>query len=208
MALSMSECGSWSMKINRIAPDIYEIEDFISVEQQKEILEYCSNLDESEWWQSHSPEYKRSFFYGRQKLGTLPDVFSEIDENIDSLFSGMLVKYAVCLQRHKDEKPMAVHKDYHTYDPQSYVRFGIVIYYNDDYVGGEIAYPSLGISHKPKARSLVMHGGNIRHGTRPVTSGSHRYFSTTFIRGSVDKPVVLNKLLFGDIEQSDGSNYP
>jgi hypothetical protein len=196
------------MKINRISPDIYEIEDFITLEQQKKVLEYCTNLDEKEWWQSHNEDYKRGFFYGRQKLGQLPDVFSEIDENISNLFSGMLIKHPVTLQRHKDSRPMAVHKDYHTYDPQSYVRFGVVVYYNDDYVGGELSYPSLEISHKPKARSLVLHGGNIRHGTKPVTDGPNRYFSTTFIRGSVDKPVILNKDLFGDVEQSDGSAYP
>jgi hypothetical protein len=196
------------MKINRISPDIYEIEDFITLEQQKKVLEYCTNLDEKEWWQSHNEDYKRGFFYGRQKLGQLPDVFSEIDKNISNLFSGMLIKHPVTLQRHKDNRPMAVHKDYHTYDPQSYVRFGVVVYYNDDYVGGELSYPSLEISHKPKARSLVLHGGNIRHGTKPVTDGPNRYFSTTFIRGSVDKPVILNKDLFGDVEQSDGSAYP
>jgi hypothetical protein len=196
------------MKINRLSPDIYEIEDFLTLEQQAKVLEYCTNLDEQEWWQSHNDDYKRGFFYGRQKLGALPKVFSEIDGNIANLFSQFSVMYGVCLQRHKDDKPMAVHKDYHTFDPESYVRFGIVLYYNDDYVGGEISYPSLEILHKPKARSLVLHGGNIKHGTKPVTNGPHRYFSTTFVRGSVEKPVILNKLLFGDIEQSDGSPYP
>jgi hypothetical protein len=196
------------MKINRISPDIYEIEDFVTLDQQQKILQYYSELDETEWWHFDREEYKKSFFYGRQKLGKLPDVFSEIDKSISNLFSGMLIKYPITMQRHKDNKPMSVHKDYHTFDPQSYVRFGVVVYYNDDYVGGEIYYPSLGIFHKPKARSLVMHGGNIDHGTKPVIDGPNRYFSTTFIRGSVDKPVILNKDLFADVEQSDGSDYP
>jgi len=103
---------------------------------------------------------------------------------------------------------MEVHKDYWNKEIDYYIRYGIVIYYNDDYLGGEIHYPSLEISHKPKARSLVMHGGNIPHGTKKVTSDDYRYFSTSFVRGTVDKPVILNQELFGDVEQSDGSNYP
>lgn len=203
------------MKINLLSPDIYEVEDFVSIEQQEEVLNYCKNLDESEWWNSkeglgdnEEENYKNGFFYGRQKLGKLPDVFSQIHQNLNSLFLQNLLMHSLALQRHKDNKPMAVHKDYHTYDPNFYVRYGVVVYYNDDYAGGEISYPDLGIVHKPKARSLVLHGGNILHGTMPVTDGTHRYFSTTFARGSLEKPVILNQELFGDIEQSDGSNYP
>lgn len=196
------------MKINLISPDIYEIEDFLSVDQKKAVKEYYTSLDESDWWISVNDNNKKSFFYGKQIIGGLPSVFAEIDNKIANLFSNFSVMHPIVFQRHHDEEPMAVHKDYYKPDPESYIRFGIVVYYNDDYTGGEIFYPSLEILHKPKAGSLVMHGGNIKHGTKPVTDGSHRYFSTTFARGSVAKPVVLNSLLFGDIEQPDGSKYP
>jgi hypothetical protein len=53
-----------------------------------------------------------------------------------------------------------------------------------------------------------MHGGNIPHGTTEVTSDGYRYFSTSFVRGTVDKPVILNPELFGDVEKTDGSAYP
>lgn len=196
------------MKVNLLSPDIYEIENFVTPDQQERVLSYCQTLDEAEWWKSENDEYKNGFFYGKQKLGELPDVFAEISQSVQKLFSNVLYIDPVSLQRHPEGNSMAVHQDYWLKDVGYYIRYGIVIYYNDDYVGGEIAYPSLGISHKPKARSLVMHGGNIPHGTTTVYGNNYRYFSTSFVRGNSDEPVFLNPCIFGDVEQSDGSNYP
>ena len=52
-----------------------------------------------------------------------------------------------------------------------------------------------------------MHGGNILHKNLPVLDDMPRYFSTTFVRGSKDNPVLLNKELFSEIEEHDGSTY-
>ena len=193
------------MKVNLLSPDIYEIENFVTVEQQQKVLEYCKTLEESAWWHK---EQEGTFFYGKQKLGELPEFFSEINKSVDNIFSGSAHFGSVALQRSLDQEPMQAHRDYWIKDLDYYIRYGIVIYYNDDYLGGEIEYPELGIIHKPKARSLVLHGGNILHGPRQVRGDVVRYFSTAFVRGSVENPIVLNPELFGDVEQHDGSNYP
>jgi hypothetical protein len=196
------------VKVNLLSPDIYEIQDFVSLDEQTAILEYCKTLDEAEWWKSYDEKYEKGFFFGKQKLGELPSVFREINKKVQNIFDDVMYVDDVSLQRHPSGNFMEVHKDYWNKEIDYYIRYGIVIYYNDDYLGGEIHYPSLELSHKPKARSLVMHGGNIPHGTKKVTSDGYRYFSTSFVRGTVDKPVILNQDLFGDVEQSDGSNYP
>ena len=193
------------MKVNRLSPDIYEIEDFVTIEQTNQVLEYCKSLEESNWWHE---EQKDTFFYGKQKLGKLPEVFDQVNENVQNLFSTVLYVGDVALQRYLDREPMQVHRDYWLKDLDYYIRYGIVIYYNDDYEGGEIEYPELGIVHKPKARSLVLHGGNILHGPKRLIGDGSRYFSTSFVRGSADSPVLLNQSIFGDVEQHDGSNYP
>jgi hypothetical protein len=193
------------MKVNRLSPDLYEIEDFVTLDQQTRILEYCQSLDESDWWHE---DQEGTFFYGKQKLGQLPEFFNDINQNVQNLFSNLLYVGDVALQRYLDKKPMQVHRDYWLKDLDYYIRYGIVIYYNDDYVGGEIEYPELGIVHKPKARSMVLHGGNILHGPRKVIGDNPRYFSTAFVRGSIDEPVFLNPCIFGDAELHDGSNYP
>lgn len=193
------------MKVNRLSPDLYEIEDFVTPEQQQKVLEYCQSLNESDWWHK---EQENTFFYGKQSLIKLPEVFDEINQNIDNLFTGLLYFGSIALQRSLDHEPMQTHRDYWIKDLDYYVRYGIVIYYNDDYEGGEIEYAELGIVHKPKARSLILHGGNILHGPRKVTNDKVRYFSTAFVRGSVESPVVLNPEIFGEVELHDGSSYP
>lgn len=63
------------------------------------------------------------------------------------------------------------------------IKYGAVLYLNDDYEGGEIYYPNLGIEIKPEAMSLVLHSSNMTHshGVKPVTKGT-RYSLTTFLR--------------------------
>jgi hypothetical protein len=193
------------MKVNLLSPDIYEIEDFVTVDQQAKILEYCHGLDESDWWHE---EQKGTFFYGKQKFGKLPEFFSDVNKSVQNLFSNLLYVGDVSLQRVLNNEQMQPHRDYWIKDLDYYIRYGIVIYYNDDYLGGEIEYPELGIVHKPKARSLVLHGGNILHQPRKVLDTAPRYFSTAFVSGSIDEPVFLNPCIFGDAELNDGSNYP
>ena len=196
------------MNIKLLSPDIYEIEEFISVDEQNTILEYCENLDEAEWWGSYNEKFKENFFYGKHKVGALHPIFHDINKKVQNLFDDALDVNGLRLNRYPSGDFVELHTDYWNKEADHYLRYGIVLYYNDDYLGGEIEYQELGIVHKPKARSLIMHGGNIPHQTKKVLSDGYRYFSACTIAGSVDKPVVLNQELFGDIEQSDGSEYP
>jgi len=79
--------GSGNMKINRLSPDIYEVEDFVTIEQQEEILKFASGLDEEQWWLSVNDDYKNGFFYGKQYNGEKPEVFKEIDTGDVDFFS-------------------------------------------------------------------------------------------------------------------------
>jgi hypothetical protein len=196
------------LKINRISPDIYEIEEFVTVEQQEKVLEFAKSLDEQLWWQIEEGQEIKDFFYGKQYNGEKPNVFKKINQNVKNLFSTALYVSDIALQRYKINEAMKEHRDYWLYDKDYHMRYGIAIYYNDEYEGGEISYPELNINHKPKARSLLMHGGNILHGTLPVTSDHTRFFSTTFVKGSSNSPVILNPEIFADVELHDGSIYP
>ena len=127
------------MKVNRLSPDLYEIEDFVTPEQQTSILEYCQSLDESDWWHK---EQEGTFFYGKQKLGQLPEFFNDINQNVQNLFSNLLYVGDLALQRYLDKEPMQVHRDYWIKDLDYYIRYGIVIYYNISY---KITNSSIGI---------------------------------------------------------------
>ncbi len=61
--------------------------------------------------------------------------------------------------------------------------FSSVYYVNDDYEGGELYVPAIGLSIKPKANSLVIWSHvwheDMAHGVKPITSGS-RFMSQGF----------------------------
>jgi hypothetical protein len=61
------------------------------------------------------------------------------------------------------------------------IRYGVVLYLNEDFEGGELIYPDLKIEIKPKKGMLVYHPGDEKHRVSKVTSGE-RYTLTSFIR--------------------------
>lgn len=193
------------MKVNLLSPDIYEILNFITLEEQENILSYCNNLDEDKWWTKDSKDSE--FFNGKTSTEDTV-IFNDIFEKIKKLFSSFHDIGSLSLHRHLDSHFMWPHVDW---DPSNkvnvpHIRYGLILYYNDDYGDGALNYPNLGIVHKPKARSLMIHGGHILHGTTRVV-GSARYFSTTFVFGTKEKPVELVDSVFKDVKQSDVYEY-
>ena len=60
------------------------------------------------------------------------------------------------------------------------IKYGVILYFNDNYDGGEVFYSDLNKSIKPEARSLILHRADIHHGVREVTKGI-RYYATAFL---------------------------
>jgi hypothetical protein len=81
--------------------------------------------------------------------------------------------------RNKDEG-MFLHVDNHDW-MEGKVFWGVVVYLNDDYVGGELYYPEYDHYYKPKRKDLIMHVGDIIHGVKEVTEGT-RYAATVLVR--------------------------
>jgi hypothetical protein len=66
--------------------------------------------------------------------------------------------------------------------------FGMILYFNDDYEGGEICYPLNGIEYKPAAGDIVIHEIEAVHGVKKVKSGK-RYTHAT----GIDVLINFNK---------------
>lgn len=77
---------------------------------------------------------------------------------------------------------MGVHRD-DVEEEDKVNMYGIVIYLNDDYEGGEIIYPDYGVEHKPVAGSMVVHRASTPHGVNSVTGDKVRYILTSFVKG-------------------------
>lgn len=66
-------------------------------------------------------------------------------------------------------------------NPKSIV-FGIAIYLNDEFTGGQLFYSDIGLSISPKPRSVVIHDAKFNHEVKTVTSGN-RYSIAAFVFG-------------------------
>ena len=77
---------------------------------------------------------------------------------------------------HSDEEAMGIHHDKST----PYTTHGVVLYFNDNYEGGELFYNKLNKNLKPESCSLILHRADISHGVKEVTKGI-RYYATAFL---------------------------
>ena len=62
------------------------------------------------------------------------------------------------------------------------VKYGVLMYLNEDFDGGEICYPELGIEYKPKPGVLLIHDAGNMHGVNSISNGT-RYSMTSFVYG-------------------------
>jgi hypothetical protein len=169
----VARIGDYLMKINIIHDGIYEIEDFIS---QPELDLILSKID-GKWDDSDSTAWNQRI----KRIDPAIKEFADIVQRISSLFSSYSkINPIVHVQRFEIGGGMGIHRDKIA---SNNVKFGTACYLNDNYEGGEVRYPDLNITIKPKARSLIIHGGDVNHEVKEVLSGSDRYFLTTFIHG-------------------------
>jgi hypothetical protein len=186
----------YNFKINKIANDVYEIENFLNQDELRDILEIIESAPPTNWFDTNHISNTQDFWYGKSLfLVDHKDMYRKLILNkVNYIFSS----YFYCetdlkISRFKKDDQIKAHRDKDTTPQGYYLGYGLVIYYNDDYVGGEIEYPELNITIKPKAGSVLLHGGEVLHGSLPVLSDSVRYFSTVFMRGNDQHPTTLNK---------------
>ena len=70
------------------------------------------------------------------------------------------------------------------------IKFGIILYLNDDFDGGEIYYKDIDLTIKPKKNSILIHESTIPHEVLRVVNGK-RYSMTTFIWGNNETSFII-----------------
>ena len=182
------------MVVNKLATDIYVVKNFVDQDDLVKIVDFASSLPEPSWYADNVP----AFWYGKQYIEHNPKPLENVNLKIRSLFQSASYIANIQLQRHLIGHNMTVHRDNIGYidGRDDTIAYGVVIYYNDNYNGGEIYYPELDIIYKPDAGDLVLHGSDIPHQTTEVI-GCARYFSTSFIFQDKNTPVILDPNIFG-----------
>lgn len=182
------------MKYNKIYEEIIEIPNFLSEENCKKIIEILESSSEEFWIENNSSNWNKRIFsnnlkniynkklYPFKKIikQQMLDTFGEFYKiTNDLVIIQRMIPNSGGLDEHKDNIK----------DPD--VKYGIVLYYNDDYEGGEIEYPEIKISYKPKVGSLIIHKAEYSHKVNEVFFKT-RYMSTFFIEEIKKYPQDLN----------------
>lgn len=177
------------MKYNKIHEGILEIPEFISKKENEKIIKILENISEDFWMQDNNPNWNKRNLREVKDL-EFNSLKKQIGKKIIQLFDSYykIVNESVSIQRIlPNTGGLNQHTDNVT-DPD--VKYGVVLYYNDNYLGGEIEYPEIQVSYKPKAGSLLIHRGEYLHKVNPV-KGSTRYMSTLFVHETKDFPAKI-----------------
>ena len=186
------------MNITKLADDVYQITDFLTEEELSQVNLFINNITEDMWFPGEKKERDDSdFWYGRNMNTASVPAFSVINEKLkDFLDSYFYYPAEIMFSRYTEGDYMKEHRDEWKDDFPNYIGYGFCLYYNDDYEGGELDYPELGIKVKPPANSVCIHGGNVLHRSLPVIGDKVRYFSTKFITGTAESPTRLKSEMF------------
>lgn len=177
------------MKYNKIHKGILEIPEFISKEENEKIIKILNNLSENFWLKNNNPNWDKRNLSEIKDL-EFNDLKRKIGKRVVELFDSYykIVNQSILIQRIlPNTGGLSQHAD-NIDDPD--VKYGLVLYYNDNYFGGEIEYPEIKISYKPRAGSLLIHRGEYLHKVNPV-NGSTRYMSTLFVHETKDFPAKI-----------------
>lgn len=189
-------------KIAKLSDQVYEIQNFITEKELDQVMQFIKERDNSDW---DNPDTPYEFWSGKTlKANLLKEkrIFDSLNQRVKTLFSGTFDVTGISLQRYMINDALGEHTDDHDGHAANNEKVfcGLVLYYNDEYQGGELNYPKLNIIHKPKAGSLLIHGGKILHGTLPVKSNSVRYISTMFVKHQIGEEMFFNEKIFGDVK--------
>jgi Rps23 Pro-64 3,4-dihydroxylase Tpa1-like proline 4-hydroxylase len=187
------------VNILKLADDVYEVKNFLTDQENEEVYKIINSVTEEDWFDKELNHENNTlnFWYGKNLLFKDITIFDTINKKMRLL----LQSYShypsnIQLSRYKKGDFIKPHKDQLNPDLPYYIGYGFCLYYNDDYDGGELEYPELNLTIKPKAGSLYIHGGNVLHKSLPVLGDNIRYFSTVFVHGTTELPTKLRADIF------------
>jgi len=173
------------MQVNSLHETAWEIPNFLLDDEVKHFMSFISGCDDSSWY----ADMATGHWAGRSLLlrDTGDAHIEETTDRVqDRLFSSFYqykrIHQLNSILRALPGQSMGPHRDDVEQEDKINV-YGVVIYLNDDYEGGEIYYPEYDIAHKPKAKSMVIHRASTIHGVNPVVGEKVRYILTSFVKG-------------------------
>ena len=176
------------MPLKELVPEkLWEYENFLTEDEVSLLVSTVTNAPEEDWFKAEMDpndinDAGKNLCLDEDK--DVGPVISEIAERVNSLFSDF--DYMVdlgCIVRGSEKYPVTgMHRDNEADGIDTEHMYGVLLYLNSDFDGGEICYPELDVVYKPKPGVLLIHHASNLHGVNPVNSGV-RYSMIAFAVG-------------------------
>jgi len=166
---------------------LWEYENFLTNDEVSVLMEIVTNATEENWFRE---EMDPNDLHQAGKALCLDDhevvgpMVRGIADRVNSLFLDVdyMVELGCVVRGSKKYRPTDYHRDNESEGIDTEHMYGILVYLNSDFDGGEICYPELDVVYKPKPGALIAHYAGNLHGVNPVTEGT-RYSMTSFAVG-------------------------
>ena len=177
------------MVASELFPGVYLIKNFLSDAELTFFRDFKDSAAEEHWFhEGEPPQWQGRILKIPMELrsGLVSDLYDRTlqkfiphDEKTLTDFADInRILVGTKLEKHVDDGKKGAE-----------IKYGGVIYLNDDYEGGEIAYyenidsENVVFSYKPNSGDMVVHLASKPHGVVPVTKGT-RYMLTFFVMGT------------------------
>jgi hypothetical protein len=191
-----------------ITPELISVENFLSKEQIDTFRSIINNTSQEEWEVEYYANLKSFCMekFGRDDLDNLvaegkfeitqnwkdknfnisshqihAPMYKSLNSMVVNSDPELYLSGLATIQRMQPGVELKSHTDQHT-DPS--IRYATIIYINDEYADGELFFPNLNITLKPKPGTLLFFPGNeeYEHGVKHVGEGPTRYVLVGFIK--------------------------
>lgn len=191
--------------MQHLGHDIYYIEDFFSLhkeflkesrEQAKNLIFYGNDNNERIDYNYKVIDKNAKGLSGWAIVDdNLPQLFqlhqiliTNVKEKIESFFGKKYesqweiakAKYSGILVLYQDGSGCTDHVDTVFVNPEEMYNYSSVYYINDDYEGGEVVFPEINLTIKPKENSLIFLPSYLVHRVDNLTSGEKLTCPTFF----------------------------
>jgi hypothetical protein len=167
--------------------NIYEITNFIDKKTIDFLLSKINMKDDDGWTVAYGVGNVVFFSYEEDFIECVEDINSKLLKYFRNVHDSTGIQN---IRRLKNKEYMVAHKDFGDSGTNTSIVFGVVVYLNNDFNGGEIFYKDLNLKVKPTPGSLLVHTSDILHEVLPVTNGE-RYSISTFIKGDKETSFIF-----------------
>lgn len=171
--------------ITKVDDGIFYIDNFLSQREIDIMMDDC--IKEDEWtigendWENNIKECTSAMDLRREINFAIESI---INNDKEECATNQFVNRLRVSTGNGKLWALGMHADNHSYGDGTSVNVtkGYIIYFNDDFEGGETVYVNKNISLKPKAGRLLVHSAyeDYTHAVNHITSGT-RYFITGFV---------------------------